>query len=98
MRKPGEGRPSRLWILFAALVIALATIAAGCGGSDDEGSRTDRWRYHWRPGHRRGDQDRRLREQRGPVRPVRRPDVGGAMLPLINRGATPVSGDPTEGV
>ena len=38
MRKPGEGRPSRLWILFAALVVALATIAAGCGGGDDEGA------------------------------------------------------------
>jgi hypothetical protein len=37
MRKPGQGRPSRLWILFAALVLALAAIATGCGG-DDEGA------------------------------------------------------------
>jgi branched-chain amino acid transport system substrate-binding protein len=98
MRKPGEGRPSRLWILFAALVIALATIAAGCGGGDDEsaaqtgGATTG--------GQATGETIKIgvFSNNEGPFAPFEGQTWGGAMLPLIDRGATPVSGDPTEGV
>ena len=98
MRKPGEGRPSRLWILFAALVIALATIAAGCGGSDDEGA--GQTGGATTGGQATGEAIKIgvFANNEGPFAPFEGQTWGGAMLPLINRGATPVSGDPTDGV
>jgi branched-chain amino acid transport system substrate-binding protein len=98
MRKPGEGRPSRLWILFAALVIALATIAAGCGGSDDEGA--GQTGGATTGGQATGEAIKIgvFANNEGPFAPFEGQTWGGAMLPLINRGATPASGDPTKGV
>ena len=98
MRKPGEGRPSRLWILFAALVIALATIAAGCGGGDDEGA--GQTGGATTGGQATGEAIKIgvFANNEGPFAPFEGQTWGGAMLPLIDRGATPVSGDPTEGV
>ena len=97
MRQPGEGRPSRLWILFAALVVALAAIAAGCGGDDEGAGQT--------VGATTGGQASGeaikigiFANNEGPFAPFEGQTWGGAMLPLINRGATPVSGDPTKGV
>jgi branched-chain amino acid transport system substrate-binding protein len=98
MRKPGEGRPSRLWILFAALVIALATIAAGCGGGDDEGAAQTGGATTGGQATGEAIKIGVFSNNEGPFAPFEGQTWGGAMLPLINRGATPVGGDPTDGV
>jgi branched-chain amino acid transport system substrate-binding protein len=97
MRTPGEGRPSRLWILFAALVIALAAIAAGCGG-DDEGAGQTGGATTGGEGTGEAIKIGIFSNNEGAFAPFEGQTWGGAMLPLINRGATAVSGDPTEGV
>jgi len=97
MRKPGEGRPSRLWILFAALVLALAAIATGCGGDEEGAGQTG---GATTGGQASGEAIKIgiFANNEGPFAPFEGQTWGGAMLPLINRGATPVSGDPTKGV
>jgi branched-chain amino acid transport system substrate-binding protein len=99
MRKPGEGRPSRLWILLAALVLALAATAAACGGDDDDEA-ADTGAATTGGGEATGAPIKIgiFANNEGPFAPFEGQTWGGAMLPLINRGATPVSGDPTEGV
>jgi branched-chain amino acid transport system substrate-binding protein len=99
MRERGEGRPGRLWILlFAALVVALATTVAACGG-DEEGSATQTGGATT-GGAATGEAIKIgiFSNNEGAFAPFEGQTWGGAMLPLINRGATPVSGDPTEGV
>src|SRR6266540_5476140 len=97
MRKTGEGRPGRLWILFAALVLALAAIATGCGGDDEGAGQTG---GATTGGQATGEAIKIgiFANNEGPFAPFEGQTWGGAMLPLINRGATPVSGDPTKGV
>jgi branched-chain amino acid transport system substrate-binding protein len=97
MRTPGEGRPSRLWILFAALVVALAAIAAGCGGDDEGAGQTG---GATTGGEATGEAIKIgiFSNNEGAFAPFEGQTWGGAMLPLINRGATAASGDPTEGV
>jgi branched-chain amino acid transport system substrate-binding protein len=97
MREPGEGRPSRLWILFAALVVALAAIATGCGGDEEGAGQTG---GATTGGQATGEAIKIgiFANNEGPFAPFEGQTWGGAMLPLINRGATPVSGDPTKGV
>jgi branched-chain amino acid transport system substrate-binding protein len=97
MREPGEGRPSRLWILFAALVVALAAIAAGCGGDNEGAGQTG---GATTGGGATGEPIKIgiFANNEGPFAPFEGQTWGGAMLPLIDRGATPVSGDPKEGV
>lgn len=97
MREPGEGRPSRLWILWAAVVLALAVIAAGCGGDDEATGQTG---GATTGGQATGEAIKIgiFANNEGPFAPFEGQTWGGAMLPLINRGATPVSGDPKEGV
>jgi branched-chain amino acid transport system substrate-binding protein len=97
MRKPGEGRPSRLRILFAALVVALAAIATGCGGDEEGAGQTG---GATTGGQATGEAIKIgiFANNEGPFAPFEGQTWGGAMLPLINRGATPVSGDPTKGV
>jgi branched-chain amino acid transport system substrate-binding protein len=97
MRTPGEGRPSRLWILFAALVVALAAIAAGCGG-DDEGAGQTGGATTGGGGTGEAIKIGIFSNNEGGFAPFEGQTWGGAMLPLINRGATAASGDPTEGV
>jgi len=99
MRKPGEGRPSRLWILLAALVLALAATAAACGGDDEEAADTGAAATTG-GGEGTGETIKIgiFANNEGPFAPFEGQTWGGAMLPLINRGATPVSDDPTKGV
>jgi branched-chain amino acid transport system substrate-binding protein len=99
MRKPGEGRPSRLWILLAALVLVLAATAAACGGDDDEAADTGAAATTG-GGEAAGETIKIgiFANNEGPFAPFEGQTWGGAMLPLINRGATPVSEDPTKGV
>jgi branched-chain amino acid transport system substrate-binding protein len=98
MRKPGEGRPSRLWILLGALVLALAATAAACGGDDEEAA--DTGAATTGGGQATGEVIKIgiFANNEGPFAPFEGQTWGGAMLPLINRGATPVSEDPTKGV
>jgi len=99
MRKPGEGRPSRLWILLAALVLVLAATAAACGGDDEEAADTGAAATTG-GGEASGEAIKIgiFANNEGPFAPFEGQTWGGAMLPLINRGATPVSEDPTKGV
>ena len=99
MRKPGEGRPSRLWILLAVLVLVLAGTAAACGGDDEEAADTGAAATTG-GGEASGEAIKIgiFANNEGPFAPFEGQTWGGAMLPLINRGATPVSEDPTKGV
>ena len=99
MRERGESRPGRLWILlFAALVVALATTVAACGGGEEESA--TQTGEPTTGGAATGEAIKIgiFANNEGPFAPFEGQTWGGAMLPLINRGATPVSGDPTEGV
>jgi branched-chain amino acid transport system substrate-binding protein len=101
MRDREEGRPTRLIILFAALVLALAAIAAGCGGDDDdeEAGGTNAATGTGTGGAASGTIKIGIfSNNEGGFAPFEGQTWGGAMLPLINRGATPKSGDPTKGV
>jgi branched-chain amino acid transport system substrate-binding protein len=104
MREQENGRRPRLWVLLlAALLLVVAALAAGCGGDDDEeggeaptptatGGETD--------GEATGEPIKIgiFSNNEGAFAPFEGQTWGGAMLPLIARGATPVSGDPTDGV
>jgi branched-chain amino acid transport system substrate-binding protein len=99
MQDPGKGRPHRLWILLAALALALAATAAACGGDDEEGE-TGGTAATETGGEATGAPIKIgiFSNNEGAFAPFEGQTWGGAMLPLINRGATAVSGDPTEGV
>jgi branched-chain amino acid transport system substrate-binding protein len=104
MREQENGGRPRLWVLLlAALLLVVAALAAGCGGDDDEeggeaptpaatGGETD--------GEATGEPIKIgiFSNNEGAFAPFEGQTWGGAMLPLIARGATPVSGDPTDGV
>ena len=101
MRDREEGRPTRLIILFAALVLALAAIAAGCGGDDDD---EEAGGTNAATGADTGAAASGtikigiFANNEGGFAPFEGQTWGGAMLPLIERGATAKSGDPTKGV
>ena len=101
MRVPSEGGTIRLWAVISALVLALAAVAAGCGGDDDdgEGEGTPTETGETQP-EATGEPIKIgiFSNNEGAFAPFEGQTWGGAMLPLINRGATPVSGDPTDGV
>ena len=103
MRVSTEGGRVRLRVLLAALVLVFVGTAAACGGDDDDddgeatpttdtGGATD--------GDATGEPIKIgvFSNNEGAFAPFEGQTFGGAMLPLINRGATPVSGDPTDGV
>ena len=101
MRDREEGRPTRLIILFAALVLALAAIAAGCGGDDDdeEAGGTNAAAGTGTGAAASGTIKIGIfSNNEGGFAPFEGQTWGGAMLPLIERGATAKSGDPTKGV
>jgi branched-chain amino acid transport system substrate-binding protein len=97
MQKPGERRPSRLWILLAAVVLVLAVGVAACGG-DDEGAGQTGGATTGGDGTGEAIKIGIFSNNEGAFAPFEGQTWGGAMLPLINRGATAASGDPTEGV
>ena len=105
MRDGSDGGRLRLWTLLAVLILALASVAAGCGGDDDDGEAAGEETTAETGGG--GDTGEATGEpikigvfanNEGAFAPFEGQTWGGAMLPLINRGATPVSGDPTDGV
>ena len=103
MRDREEGRPYRLFILLAALVLALASIAA-CGGDDDdeeagETTVTETEAAATTEGEGEGGTIKIgiFSNNEGAFAPFEGQTWGGAMLPLIERGATAKS-NPTDGV
>jgi branched-chain amino acid transport system substrate-binding protein len=104
MRDREEGRPYRLFILLAVLVLALASFAAACGGDDDdeeagETTATDTAATTEEGGGEGGTiRIGIFSNNEGGFAPFEGQTWGGAMLPLIERGATAKSGNPTEGV
>ena len=100
MRDGSDGGRLRLWALLAVLAFVVAGIAAGCGGDDgdDEGGVTAT--TTGTDAEATGEPLRIgiFSNNEGAFAPFEGQTWGGAMLPLINRGATPASGDPTDGV
>jgi branched-chain amino acid transport system substrate-binding protein len=102
MRERREGRPNWLLILLAALALVLSTTVAACGGDDDdeEAGETTTAATETGGGEATGEPIKIgiFSNNEGAFAPFEGQTWGGAMLPLINRGATPKSGDPKEGV
>jgi branched-chain amino acid transport system substrate-binding protein len=102
MRDGSDGGRLRLWALLAALVLVVAAIAAGCGGDDDDGGgeATAPTDTGGETGEATGEPIRIgiFSNNEGAFAPFEGQTWGGAMLPLIERGATAVGGDPTDGV
>jgi branched-chain amino acid transport system substrate-binding protein len=100
MRDRGTGRKHRLWILYVALALVLAVAAAACGGDDDGGGDTTAATTAADTGEAAGEPIKIgiFSNNEGAFAPFEGQTWGGAMLPLISRGATAKSGDPTEGV
>jgi branched-chain amino acid transport system substrate-binding protein len=101
MRERSEGRRLPLWALLAALLLVVAAIAAGCGGDDDEEGEADTSAQTDTGGGEATGEPIKIgvfANNEGAFAPFEGQTWGGAMLPLIARGATPVSGDSTEGV
>src|SRR4051812_38756146 len=98
MRDREEGRPHRLYILLAALVLVLSAIAAGCGGDDDEAAGDTQAATDTGTATSGTIRIGIFGNNEGPFAPFEGQVWGGSMLPLIARGATPKSGDPKKGV
>jgi branched-chain amino acid transport system substrate-binding protein len=104
MRVSTEGGRVRFWALLAALVLVLVAAVAACGGDDDDdegqGTPTTGTGGGETGGEATGEPIKIgvFANNEGAFAPFEGQTFGGAMLPLINRGATPASGDPTDGV
>jgi branched-chain amino acid transport system substrate-binding protein len=91
-------------ILLAALALVLATTVAACGGDDDDeeaGEATTAAETGADTGGEATGEPIKIgifSNNEGAFAPFEGQTWGGAMLPLINRGATAKSGDPTDGV
>jgi branched-chain amino acid transport system substrate-binding protein len=84
-----------LRVVLAAAALALGVVAGGCGGDDDEGG---------------GDKAAKkesggntikvgiLSDCKGAFGAFFEPDIAGAHLPLINRGAKPAGAKPSDGL
>jgi branched-chain amino acid transport system substrate-binding protein len=103
MRDRGRGRAHRLLFLLVALVLGLALTAAACGGDDegDGGGEATTDTGGGDTGEATGEPIKIgvFANNEGTFAgPFEQQSWGGAMLPLINRGATPASEDATDGV
>jgi branched-chain amino acid transport system substrate-binding protein len=102
MRDGSESGRLRLLVLLATLVVVVGLSAAACGGDDEEGGEAaDTSAATATGGGEATGEPIKIgifSNNEGGFAPFEGQTWGGAMLPLIERGATPVSGDPTEGV
>jgi branched-chain amino acid transport system substrate-binding protein len=102
MRVSSEGGRARFWALLAVLVLVFSATVAACGGDDDddgeEAAPTDTGAEG--DGEATGEPIRIgiFSNNEGAFAPFEGQTWGGAMLPLISRGATPVSGNSVDGV
>lgn len=97
MRIQGEGRRFGVWAVFLALLLLVAAVGVGCGGDDeaaDTGTQADGAADDaggtLKIGH--------LSNCEGPFAPFYDETTGGAMLPLIQRGAEPAGARGSDGV
>ncbi len=102
MRRLRHGRFA-LIALLAALLLSLGAIAAACGGGDDDGNEeaadTDTTAAGQAPATGDVLKIGHLSDCEGPFAPFYDQTAGGALLPLVNRGAKPKNPDkPSEGV
>jgi branched-chain amino acid transport system substrate-binding protein len=102
MRDGRESGRLRLWALLTALVLVVGLSAAACGGDDDDGGDAAGTSADTATGggEATGEPIKIgiFSNNEGAFAPFEGQTWGGAMLPLIERGATPASGDPTDGV
>jgi branched-chain amino acid transport system substrate-binding protein len=86
--------------LLAVLAFVVAGIAAGCGGDDDDEGGGVTATTTGTDAEATGEPLRIgiFSNNEGAFAPFEGQTWGGAMLPLIERGATPASDDPTDGV
>jgi branched-chain amino acid transport system substrate-binding protein len=100
MRALAEGRRHWPWALLAALVLVLATLAAGCGGGDDEAGQEETTPAATTGGEATGEPIKigHLSNCEGPFAPFYDQTTGGAMLPLIQRGAEPSGSKGSDGL
>ena len=105
MRRREEGRRIRLWALLAALALVLGVAAAGCGGDDEgEGEGTPATPTEETEGAGEAPEAAQpikighLSNCEGPFAPFYDQTTGGAMLPLIQRGAKANGKKGNEGV
>lgn len=98
MRVSRTRRRIGLWGLLAALVLVLGVIA-GCGGGD-EGEEAQATTAAETQGKATGEPITigHLSTCEGPFTVFYEATVGGAMLPLIDRGAKPAGSKPSDGV
>ena len=102
MSVSSEGGRARFWALLAVLVLVFASTVAACGGDDEgdgeEAAPTDTGAES--DGEATGEAIKIgvFANNEGAFAPFEGQTWGGAMLPLINRGATPVSGNSVDGV
>jgi branched-chain amino acid transport system substrate-binding protein len=88
-------------ILLAALALVLSTTVAACGGDDDDEEAGETTAATETGGGEATGEPIKIgifSNNEGAFAPFEGQTWGGAMLPLIDRGATAKSGDPTEGV
>lgn len=100
MRDGSDGGRLRLWALLAVLAFVVAGIAAGCGGDDDDEGGGVTATTTGTDAEATGEPLRIgiFSNNEGAFAPFEGQTWGGAMLPLIERGATPTGDDPTDGV
>jgi branched-chain amino acid transport system substrate-binding protein len=86
--------------LLAVLAFVVAGIAAGCGGDDDDDEGGVTATTTGTDAEATGEPLRIgiFSNNEGAFAPFEGQTWGGAMLPLIERGATPTGDDPTDGV
>jgi branched-chain amino acid transport system substrate-binding protein len=100
LRHEGRGGSLGLLALLAALLLALGAIAAGCGGDDEEGADTRTAAEEGGGGEGEGEPIKigHLSNCEGPFAPFYDQTTGGAMLPLIQRGAEASGEKGSDGV
>jgi branched-chain amino acid transport system substrate-binding protein len=102
MRERRAGRRHAFATLLAVLLLGLAALAAGCGGDDDEDEAAPDTAQATTAGATEAEGEPikigHLSNCEGPFAPFYDQTTGGAMLPLIERGATAAGAKGSEGV
>jgi branched-chain amino acid transport system substrate-binding protein len=96
-----EDHRGRLLVLLALFILAFATVAAGCGGDDEEAEETaPAEETTTETGAAEGEPIKigHLSTCEGPFAPFYESTVAGAMLPLIQRGAEAAGKKARDGV
>jgi branched-chain amino acid transport system substrate-binding protein len=90
-------RGKRVW-LVALLVALVALLAAGCGGGDDEGEAEETTATETAAGGGQAIKIGILSDCEGAFGAWYEHDIGGAQVPLLERGATKTGSKPSDGI